>query len=162
MDEITAPTRATTTEGARQRRVRRMVRVVALTLGLFVLAGATTACNTPQQEQVGALINRSRSSRGLNQLSMNLELTTKAQGWAQTLAGRCSLSHSNLASGISYNWRALGENVGYGGSIAQIHTAYLNSPGHKANILDRRWTHMGTGVAYGCGRTFTVQVFMQY
>ena len=162
MTEHIASTRANTTEGTRSNRTRRLVRVLALTLGLFVVAGATTACNTPQQEQVGALINQTRRDHGRSQLGMNLQLTQKAQGWAQNLASRCTLQHSNLASGITYNWRALGENVGYGGSIGQVHTAYMNSSGHRANILDRRWTHMGTGVAYGCGRTFTVQVFMQY
>jgi uncharacterized protein YkwD len=162
MDTLTAPTRATAIATDRQRRTKRLVRVLALTLGLFVIAGGLTACNTPQQEQVGALINQTRRSHGRSQLGMNLELTRKAQGWAENLAGRCTLQHSNLASGISYYWRALGENVGYGGSIGQVHTAYMNSPGHRANIVDPRWNYMGTGVAYGCGRTFTVQVFMQY
>ena len=57
MDELTAPTRANTSERARSRRVRRLLRVTALTLGLFVFAGVTTACQTPQQEQAGALID---------------------------------------------------------------------------------------------------------
>lgn len=159
---LTAPTRATTTVDVRRSRTKRLVRVLALTLGLLVVAGATTACNTPQQQQVGALINQTRRAHGLNQLGMNYELTVKAQRWSEYLAGRCTLQHSDLASGVTYYWRALGENVGYGGSIDQVHNAYLNSPGHRANILDRRWNYMGTGVAYGCGRTFTVQVFMQY
>lgn len=162
MDTLTAPTRATTSTTARPRRTKRLVRVLALTLGLFVFAGVLTACNTPQQEQAGALINQTRRAHGRSQLGMNLELTRKAQGWAEHLAARCTLQHSNLASGIGYSWRALGENVGYGGSISQVHDAYMNSPGHRANILDRRWNYMGTGVANGCGRTFTVQVFMQY
>jgi uncharacterized protein YkwD len=162
MNELTAPTRATTGGGDRHRRTARLVRVLALTLGLFVFAGVTTACTTPQQDQVGALINQTRAQHGRSQLGMNLELTRKAQGWAENLASRCTLQHSNLASGVTYNWRALGENVGYGGSISQVHNAYMNSSGHRANILDGRWNYMGTGVAYGCGRTFTVQVFMQY
>jgi uncharacterized protein YkwD len=157
----TAPARANTT-GGRPSRPRNLVRALALTLGLLTLGGGLAACDTPQQQEVGTLINRSRSNYGRRTLSSNFQLSTKAQSWANTLASRCSLSHSNLASGINYNWRALGENVGYGRSIADVHSAYMNSPGHTANILDRRWNYMGTGVAYGCGKVFTVQEFMQY
>lgn len=162
MTSTIAPARASTPEDRRRRRVRRLVRAMALTLGLLVLAGGLTSCNTPQQQEVGALINTSRRNYGRSQLGMNLQLTRKAQGWAEYLASRCTLQHSNLASGITYNWRALGENVGYGPSISRVHSAYMNSPGHTANILDRRWNYMGTGVARGCGKVFTVQVFMQY
>lgn len=162
MNTTTAPARATTEQRPRPRRHRRLVRALALSLGLLAVAGGLTACNTPQQEEVGALINQTRRQHGRRQLGMNLELTIKAQGWADYLASNCTLRHSNLASGIGYNWRALGENVGYGPSIGAVHNAYMNSSGHRANILDTRWNYMGTGVAYGCNRVFTVQVFMQY
>lgn len=161
MTSLLAPARATTT-GERPRRSRNLVRALALTLGLLTLGGGLTACENAQQQEVGTLINRSRANYGRSRLAMNFQLSTKAQSWANTLASRCSLSHSNLASGIGYNWRALGENVGYGRSIADVHSAYMHSPGHTANILDRRWNYMGTGVAYGCGKVFTVQEFMQY
>ena len=52
-----------------------------------------------------------------------------------------------------------------GGSISQIHTAYMNSPGHRANILDPAYNQVGTAAVWGnCNgmRTlFTVQVFMK-
>ncbi len=59
----------------------------------------------------------------------------------------------------------LGENVGMGGSIDQIHVAYMNSPGHRANILDPAFNQIGTAAVWGtCNgmRTlFTVHVFMK-
>ena len=45
-------------------------------------------------------------------MGQNLELTRKAQAWAEHLARIGRLEHSNLSAGISYRWRSLGENVG--------------------------------------------------
>ncbi len=91
-------------------------------------------------------------------------LDVKADAWAQGMRNQCRIWHSRLADGAPPQWRKLGENVGMGGTVPQIHTAYMNSPGHRANILDPRFTEIGTAAVWGdCNgyRTlFTVQVFM--
>ena len=55
--------------------------------------------------------------------------------------------------------------MGYGGNIQAVHTAYLNSPGHRANIMDPAYNQVGTAAIWGdCDggrRVFTVQVFMK-
>ena len=112
--------------------------------------------------RVAELVNDARGANGRRRLVLHPMLTRKAQAWAEYLARQNTLKHSNLPSGITYQWRSLAENVGYGGSIEQVHEAYLDSPGHRANILDPRWNYMGTGVAWRGNRVFTVQVFMQY
>ena len=70
-----------------------------------------------------------------------------------------------MADGAPSNWRKLGENVGEGADIASVHTAYLNSPGHRANIMDPAFTQIGTAAVWGnCNgwrRVYTVQVFMK-
>jgi uncharacterized protein YkwD len=141
----------------RRGRVRRMVALVlasALVLGL-------AAC-TPDQGEAFDLINASRRQHGLPGLQWNGQLGDKAQAWAEHMARQGRISHSNLADGAPSGWKALGENVGVGGSIGAVHTAYMNSPGHRANIVNSRWTHVGTGVARSGGRVYTVQVFMQH
>jgi uncharacterized protein YkwD len=69
-----------------------------------------------------------------------------------------------LSDGAPSTWLKLGENVGYGGTIAAIHEAYLNSPGHRANIMDPTFTEIGAAAVWGdCEgqhRVFTVQEFM--
>ena len=73
-----------------------------------------------------------------------------------------------LADGAPPGWRKLGENVGMGGSISSVHVAYMDSPGHRANVLDPAFTQIGTAAVWGdCtikGRTyrmgFTVHGFM--
>ena len=58
-------------------------------------------------------------------------------------------------------WKAIAENVGYGSSVESVHRQFMASAGHRANILGRQFTHLGTGVATGHGRTYVVHVFVQ-
>jgi len=140
----------------------RALRLAAAVLLVLVMGSALTSCRSSEQARVAELVNQTRAQYGRTYLRDNLQLDNKAQAWAEYLASRNTLKHSNLPSGITYQWRSLAENVGYAGSVVQVHNAYLNSPGHRANILDPRWNYMGTGVAWRGNRVFTVQVFMQY
>jgi len=152
--------------------------VIATLLGIGVLSGALTSCVTPavrpaatlestaaDRTAVRDLINASRAQNRLGLLAPNPILDLKADMWAQYLRGICALKHSRLADGAPPGWRKLGENVGKGGTIPQIHEAYLRSPSHRANILDGSFTQVGTAAVWGnCGgyRTvFTVQEFMK-
>ena len=139
-----------------------IVRLGAAVVLTLLLSLSLTACRTSSQAQVASLVNQSRAAHGRGYLRDNWQLDRKAQSWANYLASIGRLAHSNLASGITYRWRALAENVGYGGSIGQVHNAYMNSPGHRANILDGRMNYLGTGAAWRGSKVFTVHVFMQY
>lgn len=113
-----------------------------------------------------ARINQLRTSRGLAPLSVDAELTSQARQWAATMSSQGRIFHAgDLSAGISANWQKLGENVGRGGTIFQVHGAYLASAGHRRNILDPSFNQVGAGAVWGtCNgyRTvFTVQVFMR-
>ena len=86
----------------------------------------------------------------------------KAQAWADQLSRQGYLSHSRLTDGNwSTSWTKLGENVGYAWSLEQAQSAFMNSAPHRANILDRNYNKVGTGVAQGGdGRMWVVQEFM--
>lgn len=140
----------------------RALRLAIAALLVLVMGASLTGCQSSEQARVATLVNQTRAQYGRSYLRDNLQLDNKAQAWAEHLARLNTLEHSNLPDNITYQWRSLAENVGCGGSIEQVHRAYLNSPGHRANILDPRWNYMGTGVAWRGNRVFTVQVFMQY
>lgn len=110
-------------------------------------------------------INHSRAQHGLPALREHVELNNKADSWARTMRNQCRIWHSRLSDGAPVGWQKLGENVGRGGTIQTIHVAYMNSDGHRRNILDGSFTHVGAGAVWGeCdGRrtVFTVQVFMR-
>lgn len=132
--------------------------LVVLLSGALLLA----ACGmNADQQRTFDLVNQSRSDAGLPALQHDNTAKKKAQSWAEHLAAKGSLSHSNLASGMDDGWKAIGENVGYGSSIDHVHTQYMNSTGHRNNILNPGYTHLGTGVAQGNGRTYTVHVFVK-
>lgn len=130
----------------------------------LVLALALAACQpaaTPEQEQVRAALNASRTAQRLPALLAHGQAQSKAQAWAEKLARDGRLSHSRLSDGISVRWCNLGENVGMGGSIAAVQNAYMSSPDHRNNILDTKWTGVGTGYAKRGTTVYTVQVFIR-
>ena len=140
-------------------RTRALARSVVFVLAMTLV---TSACFTTEQVRVTQYVNNSRVARDIRPVRQNLELTTKAQAWAEHLARIGRLEHSRLAGGITVRWRSLGENVGYGANIGEIHRAYMLSPGHRSNILNGKFNYIGTGYAKKGGRAYTVQVFMQY
>ena len=112
------------------------------------------------QITVRGQINASRAAQGLNGLAMNRTLAAKAQNWAQHLASIRRLEHSNLTSGVPSNWQALAENVGYYSNLGGMHQMFMDSPGHRANILGQ-YNSVGTGVAHTGGYVYVVHVFMR-
>lgn len=141
-----------------KRRFWLVVLVPALCLSLMA-----ASCTSSDQNTVFNQVNASRTSRGVRAMGENMWLANFAQQWAEFMASTCTLGHSqNYASANPYNWRSLAENVGRGTSLASVHTAFMNSPGHRANILNPNFNYLGTGVAYGCGYVWVVHEFMQF
>jgi uncharacterized protein YkwD len=134
-------------------------RLLALILGIVILF---TSCQPRTRTNPPGLptLNHDRNVRNVSIVRYDPMLQRKAQRWAHKLARENRLYHSNLASGVSGCWRNIGENVGYGGSIAAIHRAYMRSPSHRANILNSAYDRVGLGVARNGSRVFTVQVFL--
>ena len=102
-----------------------------------------------------------RSSLGLGSLSVDSELTSEARTWAQTMKDSGGIFHSsNLAKGISANWKKLGENVGVGGTVDDLFAAFVASPKHYENLVDPAYTSVGIGVVWADGRMYTAHRFM--
>jgi uncharacterized protein YkwD len=141
----------------RSSRTHRAVGLVVLVLAFSML----TACLTTSQEQVLTELNADRKAAGRRTLSVQDDAQRKAQAWAEKLARENKLYHSKLSDGIKVRWCSLGENVGYGTSVAAVQDAYMRSSGHKANILSTKWNGVGVGYAKNGNRVFTVQVFIQ-
>jgi uncharacterized protein YkwD len=100
-----------------------------------------------------ALINQDRAANGLGPLTWNGCLYNVAVANAQRIAGQHALSHANgpqvdLTCGLG---RQAGENVGYwsaGINDGQINTLFMNSAGHRANILGP-YNYVGTAWVVG-------------
>jgi uncharacterized protein YkwD len=134
---------------------------LALALATF-LTGAITArpaAASTSEAAVTNLLNGARSAHGEPRLTVKSDLIAVARAQAARMAAQSRLYHNpNLARDVK-NFRWAGENVGYGPSVALVHSAFMNSPHHKANILDRDYTEVGVGAVWNNGRVWIAQVF---
>jgi len=150
------------------RRLRAVGMVAALGLGMIAgqsLSGATASAQSAA-EQVVALTNQVRAQNGLPPLSVKLPLIWAAQVHANEQAALNRLSHTGRygdagqriagqrATRRDYRWNAWGENVAMGArDAASVLTGWMNSPGHRANILNASYTDIGVGLAYSSNGT---------
>lgn len=141
--------------------------VVILTFAL-VLGGAppAEAANPSTQTVINRILaetNKARTAEGKSTLVINTQMNTVAQKWSQKMASANTLSHnSSFSAQIPSGWRGAAENVAMGYSYTQVTGAWMNSPGHRTNILGT-YTHIGIGVAYtSSGAPYYTQVFGRY
>jgi uncharacterized protein YkwD len=135
-------------------------RALALVMVLSSGALAMTSCNSGADFLTDAyLVNQARASAGSRPLGWSSALAAKASSWAAHMAATDQLSHSVLPDGVPAGWSELGENVGFAGTVTDVHDAFLNSPEHRQNMLNSKWRVMGIGVAHARGLTWVVEEF---
>ena len=127
-----------------------------------VLTGALTAAPagaTTAEDSLTARLNGARSDQGLPSLATRSDLVAVARAQANRMADSGTLYHNpNLTTDVT-NWRSVGENVGYGPDVQTVHVAFMNSEGHRANILDTDYTEVGVGVVERGDRVWVAEVF---
>ncbi|CCK32658.1 hypothetical protein BN159_8280 [Streptomyces davaonensis JCM 4913] len=119
--------------------------------------------------EVVDLTNRERARAGLRPLSVDPVLTTAAQAHSADMVARAFYSHTSpegtqpwdRAAAAGSRRRSIGENIACGQrSPAEVVEGWMNSPGHRANILKRDFTHIGIGFAGGGpAGTYWTQLF---
>jgi uncharacterized protein YkwD len=136
-----------------------------LLVAIALLAVALAGCMPDDARTFLDRTNSLRKANGVPSVTEHDTLTKKAEAWAQHMASTGRLEHSTLSAGLSsLGWTALGENVGYSSrtsnTLLTIHNKFVSSAAHKAILLDRRYTHMGVGVARdSSGRIWVAEVF---
>lgn len=122
--------------------------------------------NSSFANQVLQLVNVERSKAGLSKLTMDTTLSAAAQKRAVEIETSFSHTRPNgtkfstvLAEyGISY--RTSGENLAYGQrSPEEVVNGWMNSPGHRANILNGNFNKIGIGVHSSNGTIYWSQLF---
>ena len=97
-----------------------------------------------------AAMNADRAANGLGPLGWHGGLAGYASGWANWMAQNGSLTHQSLSPMFGLGLSTVGENilVGPNGmSVGAMETAWMNSAGHRANILNGAFGVAGVGVA---------------
>ncbi|MEU1514762.1 CAP domain-containing protein [Streptomyces sp. NPDC005811] len=106
--------------------------------------------------RVLSLVNAERDKAGCSPLTENAKLTKAAQDHSQDMADHQNMSHtgsdgssmSDRLSRVGYTFSSAGENVAAGyGTPESVMDGWMNSPGHKANILNCGFKEIGVGLA---------------
>ncbi len=153
---------------------RRPRRIIARTLvfgtSALIAAGlltwspaATSGWNQGSAEStLWQLLNGARTNNGVAPVQQHGTLVSLARWRSQDMLNRDYFSHTIPgcgcqvytyydSNGLRYDWA--GENIGWNSGLddsyspVRVHEKFMGSPGHRANVLDRRFTHGGVGAA---------------
>jgi uncharacterized protein YkwD len=140
-------------------RKRAAILVMAAVIGI-----AATAClpttgpdpDNPYQNMLLQAMNQDRAANGLPRLTWSPKLSVLAMDWANQMARDNTLYHQNLSAVLQRSdytefW-TLGENILVGPAgmpISQMESVWMNSPGHRANILSSNYNVVGLAFVNG-------------
>ncbi len=138
-----------------------------ITFGMFMWIALSVAVNwapgSAQAVSIGSVLSLSNSQRtanGVAALTANSTLNAAAQAKAQHMLNNDYWAH-NAPDGTTwfsfivaqgYSYQTAGENLALtsspGGSASDVVTGWMNSPGHRANLLNSAFTEVGHGVVF--------------
>lgn len=115
------------------------------------------------RDRMEYLVNRERVRHGLPRLRVHLATQKRARGHSKDMASGGTIYHdANLGNEVPSNATAYGENVAKTpakDAAGRSMTMFMDSSGHRQNILYSRWSHMGIGIAKRDGNTYVTQRF---
>ena len=128
--------------------------------------GGTNTGTSSAAQAVLAEVNAARAQNGLSALTLDANMNRAAAVRATELAQSFSHTRPNGSRGLTalneagVSYRTVGENIASGQQTAQaVVSAWMNSSGHRANILSSLFGRMGVGQATIGRRTYWVQLF---
>jgi hypothetical protein len=142
--------------------------VVSLIAGSAVTAPAAAALTVEDFEQcLLGLINRDRIANGAGTLEMAYDLNPAVRAYSQKMAGEGDLRHMTSAERnpiLPDSWNTWGENVAWHSNrslpdCSTIHSMFMNSSGHRANILSSNKRFVSLGVYMGSNGTWVTELF---
>jgi uncharacterized protein YkwD len=122
------------------------------------------------ERQLFEAVNRERTAEGLSALQWDENLFKAARKHALLMLDLNQLEHqlpnepgleARLAE-AGARFAAIAENIAIGPDPATIHNGWMNSPGHRKNILNPRLTSIGIAAVHGPGGLYAVQDFSQF
>lgn len=127
----------------------------------------TDTTNKSYTQQVVDLVNAERAKEGLSALTIDPQVEKAAAVRANEIQSNFDhtrpngRSFSTALTEQGVNYRGAGENIAWGQRTPQeVVTAWMNSPGHRANIMNKSYTHIGVGnTQNSSGTQYWVQLF---
>ncbi|PSL41104.1 putative YkwD family protein [Planomicrobium soli] len=160
---------ATTSVGAAHYSGNDVQRETVASVGTTGSAKAAVAAHTlsAYEKEIVTLVNKERAKAGLKALAVDTQLSKVARLKSEDMYKLKKMSHSgtygspfDMMKKFGITYRAAGENIARGyRSPQEVMKGWMSSPGHRANILNKRYTHIGVGhVASG---NYWTQQFIQ-
>lgn len=134
------------------------VTVIASTMVVGVLPAV--ADSVAEEQQFVDLINAERTAVGAKPLVVVGELVVGAREQAAKMAAAGEIFHNQDLGSLIDGWALLGENVGMGGDVESLHRAFMNSKGHRDNLLNPAYDGIGVGVVWADGLPYVSEVFI--
>lgn len=126
--------------------------------------------NKSIEQQVLDLVNKERTSNGLSPLTLNAEVSKVAQMKSEDMRDKNYFSHTSPTYGSPFDmlkkfnvkYTYAGENIAKGQKTPEaVVNAWMNSEGHRANILNPNYTQMGIGYALKGSTPYWTQMFIK-
>jgi len=110
---------------------------------------------TADEQKLINLINSERTKAGLNALAVDYELSGVARIKSEDMRTNNYFSHTSPTYGSPFQmmkdfgitYRSAAENIAKTSSVDRAHTGFMNSEGHRKNILTPGFTHIGVGIS---------------
>lgn len=139
--------------------------LAAAVAGILVAGGTVPSpagATTDSEEKLFALVNQARENHDRRPLRLSQTLSRKAHRHSARMADEGTIFHHSCLSCLlsSWDWDAIGENVGVGSTVRSVHRALMDSSSHRRNILSRAFTKVGVGVVRSGGRVWVTEIFL--
>lgn len=109
------------------------------------------------------MVNQERAKAGAAPLTLDMELSANASVRAREIVTKFDHTRpdgSKFSTAVTIPYRTVGENIAWGQKSPEaVMDSWMNSPGHKSNILKSGYTKIGVGVYESGGRLYWVQLF---
>jgi len=123
------------------------------------------------EDEVARLVNAERAKNGLPALTVNWQAARVARYKSQDMIDKNYFAHNSPTYGSPFNmmesfglkFSSAAENIAYGQkTAAEVMNSWMNSPGHRANILSKTVTQIGVGCAKKSnGTLYWTQMFLK-
>jgi len=141
---------------AKSGKIFHITSLLVITLGIFLLP-KTAFMATITPDKILELTNRERARTGLNELKTNDRLTLAANAKAQAILQNQVFNHtirdqkfSSWIRAAGYQYALTGENLAIDYATSEgLMRAWMNSPEHRANLLENEYVDIGISVATG-------------
>jgi uncharacterized YkwD family protein len=119
------------------------------------------------EKEIVSLVNKERAKAGLKALAVDTNLSKVSRMKSEDMKKLNKMSHTgtygspfDMMKKFGIKYRSAGENIARGyRTPKEVMKGWMSSPGHKANILNKKYTHIGVG--YVASGNYWTQQFIQ-